>query len=354
MPNTTLSACLRTRTDRTFSFKEILAGRIVIWMASAFVMWMSMAWWLPSPLDAATFAGMDDGTRNRFLESGPPELGSTLTINPDFPLDESAISGIAVDSQDPDNFTNRSGVLITPRHYVAANHFNSSAPWFRGSDGVVRQYETVASTLLTTDFMFEGELMTGNSDIRIWTLDDSVALPGAHGVMPLPILSGPQGGFFGREIHAGDQFNQFGRNIIDEIGLATFGTTDDVPNQPTFAIVYDLDLVGTPGSVGGDEIFLQGGDSGNAALAVVDGQVALVGNHFGVDGTEIPPISVSTWLSPYVDQINAYTSAQAGGYTVSTVMVVPEPASGGILFLASAVCILRRSRQSMIPLVSSL
>ena len=342
MLDTTLTKRRWLRQDSTTFFMSSGFARRILLMVSASVLWVPTIGLSPSPASAATFAGMDDGTRDRFLESGPPTLGSALTVNPAFPLDESAISGIAIDSQDPTNFTSRSGVLITPRHYVAANHYNSSAPWFRGSDGIVRQYETVGSTVLTTDYLLDGVPMTGNSDIRIWTLDDSVALPVDHGVTPMPILTGPQGGFIGREIYAGDRFNQFGRNLIDEIDLATFRFTGEIPDQPTFAIVYDLDPVGTGGSVGADEIFLQPGDSGNAALAVVEGQVALIGNHFGVSGAAIPPISVSTWLSPYIPKINDYTSAQVGGYTVTSIMVVPEPGSGGVLFFVSAVCLIRR------------
>tara|TARA_R110002049_G_scaffold47902_1_gene138340 strand:+ start:27420 stop:28418 length:999 start_codon:yes stop_codon:yes gene_type:complete len=299
----------------------------------------------PTHVHAAVFAGMDDGTRNRFLETETPMLGATLTVNPDFPLDESAISGIAIDST---NSVHQSGVLITPRHYVAADHNGSSAPWFRGSDGVIREYQTTGSIRLTTDYFLDGMPMTGNSDIRIWTLDDSAPLPGDHGVQPMPILTGPPAAFLDRELFVSDQFNRFGRNLIDDVALSTFTETDDVPNQPTNAIFYDYDSLASGNGVGSDEIYLSSGDSGNAAIAVVDGSVALVGNHFGIITDTSPPISVSTWLSPYVAQINEYTSSQAGGYTVSTIVVVPEPSSAFALgSFAIGAALHRRKRRPL-------
>ena len=290
--------------------------------------------------DAAVFAGVDDGMRERFNGAGAPSIGATFALNPNFPISESQISGIAIDSN---GGSHQSAVLITPKHYVAANHNATTAPWFRGSDGVIREYQTVGSTLLTTDFEFDGMMMTGNSDIRIWTIDDSMPLPGDHGVTPIPILQGPQGGFINRELFASDQFNRFGRNVIDDIDLATFSNNGaGVPNQPTFGIVFDFDTLASGNGVGPDEIHLASGDSGNAAIAVVDGNVALIGNHFGVDNTANPQLSVSTWLSPYVGQINNYTSAQSGGYTVSTITVIPEPGSAFALLIAATTLVCRR------------
>lgn len=291
---------------------------------------------------AAIFAGVDDGTRSRFLGGAAPVLNSPIAVNPDFPINETLISGIALDSN---GSLHQSAVLITPRHYVAAAHNATTAPWFRGSDGIVREYPTVSSTLLTTEYELDGMTLVGNSDIRVWTLDDSVPLPGSHGVTPLPILTGTPAAFFGREIYASDQFNSFGRNIIDELALSTFSSTDDIPNQPTFSIVYDFDSLASGNAVGPDEIFLRSGDSGNAAIAIIDGNVALVGNHFGIDPDARPQLSVSTLLAPYVDQINAHTSQQPGGYTVSTIVLVPEPSSGLAMAIATTTIVLARRRR---------
>ena len=85
----------------------------------------------PASAEAAVIAGFDAVRHNRFLTG--------FESNPAFFINEGLISGVAL---------NRA-TLITPQHYVTARHANTSAPIFRGSDGVVRTYATAGGTTLT-------------------------------------------------------------------------------------------------------------------------------------------------------------------------------------------------------------
>lgn len=286
------------------------------------------AFFVPASAGAAVIAGFDPVRHSRFLTGFEP--------NPAFFIEEGLISGVAL---------NRA-TLITPQHYITARHANTSAPIFRGSDGVVRTYSTAASTTLTTTL---SDATTAASDLMVFTLTDPI--PTAHGVSPLALVAGDPAALHGRDFVVMGQSNQAGRNVIDDTLLVTF----DGGGSPTEAIRYsfDTDTNGGSGGLPIDEAGLIGGDSGYPALLRVGDQLAFIGTHYGIDISDgqVPENfdrydSYSTRVTPYLDQISEITAAAGFELQFITVTSVPEPAAPMILIAIAFVAWRRMNRRS--------
>ena len=271
---------------------------------------------------AAIIANYDPAVNQRFTDADDPN--PVYLPNPTFQIDESRIRGIGINSR---------AALITPRHYITAAHASSFTPSFRGSDGVVRTYTTIGST--TFDTNLDGDNL-GPSDVRLFTLTNPI--PASDGITPLAVLD-VEGtltatSLAGETILSYAQNERLGRNLIDGVVVAEFDTGTP---RPTYNVFYRFDT-DTNGGTGGlsDELGLLGGDSGRPGLIDVDGTLALVGSHFGI---EVPMgssaiagdqyFSLTSLISPYLDEIEAVTLAQ-GGYmlnraTLTAATAVPEP-----------------------------
>ncbi len=129
-------------------------------------------------------------------------------------------------------------------------------------------------------------------------------------------------------------------NASDYIGLTAFNygvdhrvglnVVEDVqfigpafPNQVSF--FYDYDDNDTP-SVGGDETFLQGGDSGAPSFTIAAGLLALTGIHAGIAS----PIFVDGAVPAYITEINDVLDDKG-----QTLTLIPEPTSAALLLLGA-------------------
>ncbi|MCA9135810.1 MAG: hypothetical protein KDB00_03600, partial [Planctomycetales bacterium] len=276
---------------------------------------------------AAIINGYTPVVHDRFLADGTP--------NPGFLLDETQLSGVAL----------QRGVLITPKHFVTAAHIGATEATFRGTDGVERTYQSASWQALTTFVPGVGNV---SSDIALHTLTTEVD----PSILPVPIVVGDLLGMVGQTLYAFDRQISAGRNVIDEIGIVEFtsGTGDSVAIRYS----YDTDTNGGTGGLGADEIGLLVGDSGNAALMLIDGQVGLIGTHMGIDvpaGSNASAgdlySSFSTVVGAYEDELQAIVSSQ--GYSLRTINVtaIPEPTSFVCLAILLAGTWTRRRRLSL-------
>ncbi|QDV81160.1 hypothetical protein TBK1r_00750 [Stieleria magnilauensis] len=282
--------------------------------------------WIHSHSSAAIINGLDPTYHDRFLSDGTP--------NPSFLVDETQLSGVAL----------QPAVLITPRHYVTAAHVGTTEVTFRGTDGTERTYQSISSQKLLTTV--PGQPAVG-SDIQLHTLSSDVD----PSIVPVPIVVGDLAALLGQTFFAFDAQGRAGRNVIDGLQIVQFDTGGS--DTVTIQFSYDTDTNGGTGGLGRDEIGLLGGDSGNAALIEIDGQIGLIGTHMGIDVPEGSNAGAgdrydnfSTLVGAYEDELSSLVAAQ--GYSLRTLSItaVPEPATVGFLLAASAtVSLSRRNRR---------
>ncbi|QEG02730.1 hypothetical protein Mal15_68510 [Stieleria maiorica] len=282
---------------------------------------------LQSSSSAAIINGLDPTRHDRFSSDG--------SINPTFLMDESQLSGVAL----------QRAVLITPRHYVSAAHVHTPEVTFRGTDGIERTYQSTSAQDLTTSLPGQGPV---GSDIRVYTLASDVD----PSIVPVPIVVGDLNVLIGQTFFAMDNQMRAGRNVIDAIDIAEFDSGGG--DTWTIRFSYDTDANGGTGGLGRDEIGLLGGDSGNAALIEIDGQLGLIGTHMGIEvpeGSSAPAgdryDSFSTLVGAYEDQLADLVAADGQSFGTITVVAIPEPTSLAFLIgvFASGGLMRRRGRR---------
>jgi hypothetical protein len=102
-------------------------------------------------------------------------------------------------------------------------------------------------------------------------------------------------------------------------------------------MVYAYNPPGTTGSIGQDETYLQPGDSGGPSFAVVNGQLALLGEHYDISGYGNPNSDGSSWSGDgfvpyYVNEIDSILPSNQ-----QIAVVVPEPSSLALLAALGAI-----------------
>lgn len=210
--------------------------------------------------------------------------------------------------------------MITPQHFLAAAHVGTgSSVQFVGAGGVVQTYAVASSTRLNTQFA-GGTLP---SDVLIGTL--AAPIPDSHGITSYPIAGLTDSTTPGTPLLVYGQNPAYGTsphlgtNVADGTALESF---DGFATEATRVVFYDF----TPGVDG--EIYLIGGDSGGPLFTVVNGQLALIGGHYGVSNPTTNPnagdISASTFLPSYLNELNRVL---AGSGYQARVLAVPEPAT---------------------------
>ncbi|MEO9592675.1 PEP-CTERM sorting domain-containing protein [Rhodopirellula bahusiensis] len=256
--------------------------------------------------NAATFASFSASRHNRFLGDD--------TLNPDFWLDHSLLTGVAV----------QRAVLISPQHYVTATHTGMINPTFVAADGTRHTYtgesSTVLQTTLQNDFLHSDgtTLLAGtvhSSDLLLVKLD--APIPEIDGIMPMPVLGGGYFDMLGRSMIVQGQNSQFGSDTIDFTQTVELNT-----GAITESVIYRWDH--PLGGGGMDELTLVGGDSGEGSFIEFDGQYVFTGTNMGIatDSETGQKFSFNNFVSPYVSLVAAEVAAD--GHSI-TVVAVPEP-----------------------------
>ena len=154
----------------------------------------------------------------------------------------------------------------------------------------------------------------------------------ADGINYYPILSlASESSYMGKELFNYGLSNCVGRNTIDGFMDRTSASSGTTGRSMLFD--YDNHL----NSVGGDETFLQGGDSGGPSFTNWNGQLALLGVHWFqagpemvADGGGLGCFSGDTFVPNYLSDIERRM-------TIETLTVIPEPSTLVLWLLASAV-----------------
>jgi hypothetical protein len=236
--------------------------------------------------------------------------------------------------------------MISPSFFISATHAHPGA----GAGVTFYPGNTTSGTSYTG-------IVAGGTQIQstdIWLGWLTQAIPGTANIASYPVLTlGSDSAYLGRQIYNYGQSNYVGTNVISSIQSYT-----EIGETMT-GMFFDYDL-----AAGADETYLIGGDSGGPSFAVVNGQLALLGEHFSTWGTSGQPgapgggiptddgnghltngdpntsnpsgevgqwWSVDGFVPDYISDINAAMAAAGSSERVTT--VVPEPSSM-ILLLA--------------------
>jgi hypothetical protein len=243
--------------------------------------------------------------------------------------------------------------MISPSFFISATHdhpgASSSVTFYSGNSTSDPSYTGIVG----------GGSQIGNSDVWLSWLTQPI--PSSANIAKYPILVLPNdSAYVGKTIYTYGAPNLVGRNVISSV------QTYSEAGETMSGMFFNYDLPG----VGADESYLMGGDSGAPSFAVVNGQLALLGEHFsnwgtcgqpeapgnvapeinngslinGDPNTSNPAGEVGQWwsidgfASDYVSAINAQMTAAAacGGVGVGEQVtpVVPEPST--LILLAAA------------------
>ncbi len=233
-------------------------------------------------------------------------------------------SGVGFDSA-----TSTWATLISDCYFISATHFHPGA----GEPVTFRETNSLADPSHT--YTVTGGQQIGGTDLWVGWLNTAVdASIARYSVLDLPTAAN----YVGLELYNYGVASRVGRNVSDFLASQTVGpSTGD-------SMFYDYDNVDVP-SVGGDETFIQAGDSGAPSFTVVDGRLTVLGVHWAITnlfpGTNEGEYSLDTFVPSYIADLNTVLAAKS-----QSVTVVPEPGSGVlcVCLAVGAMAGLRRRR----------
>lgn len=246
---------------------------------------------------------------DRFVAGGYP---ANPVANDGLWVSSGSFSGVGWSANDP-----RKGLaLISPRHFVGANHFRpplGSEIEFLALDGTLRSY--------TYSRFYNIENTDGeNTDIFIGELSGDI--PASHNVPLYPLLDLREAELIGRDIFVygrGSDGPRVGRGIIgafsDSFGGGPLGSLNDTRN-------YSFEYVAR--SAGQDDAYAETGDSGSPSFIRFDGYLTVSGIHSAIMETDFPVTGKTTttydsFLLAYRDQIDEHLAKTGHRLTVTPV-----------------------------------
>jgi hypothetical protein len=227
--------------------------------------------------------------------------------------------------------------MISPQYFITAYHWPAtSSP--SGTLAFCEGNSMAGGTHtyhIDTSFGFSTTYEGQPSDVYVGRL--TAPIPASDHIAYYPVLSLPNlSDYVGRPIYNYGNWNQVGRNVISSVAPYSEGI------EKNMGMFFNYDAPG----VGPDETYLINGDSGAPSFAVVDGRLALLGEHFSTYGTSglvpydlgPPKASDGSWwsvdgfLPAYIAQIDGVLPPDQQLATV-----VPEPGTALLLIVAMAI-----------------
>lgn len=243
--------------------------------------------------------------------------------------------------------------MISPSFFVSATHYHpgngSSITFFENNDpsGPSHTYTVQSGVGMTID----GTPMGLPSDLWLGKLTSPISP--SDNISTYSILSLPtENDYLGLPIYVYGKPHWVGRNNITVIDDAEEKNNLDIVIKKTRAMVYEYNDP-PPVSIGGDEAYLHGGDSGGPSFTVFGGQLALLGTHyFNSDQTNTDPPAVDgdysgdSFIPYYINQLNARMLQLDPNTTEQVSVLIPEPA-GLVLIGLAGLCLGRRRRDRL-------
>jgi autotransporter-associated beta strand protein len=228
--------------------------------------------------------------------------------------------------------------MISPTFFISATHYHP------GTGSTVTFYASNSTSSPSYSGVVGGGSQIEASDVYLGWLTQPI--PSSANIADYPVLTLPNDtAYVGTMIYNYGSPNLVGRNVISSI--QTYTEAGEVMT----GMFYNYDIPG----VGPAETYLMGGDSGGPSFAVVNGHLALLGEHFSNWGTcgqagapgNVPPMtsngalidgdpnrhgdwwSVDGFVPHYVGSVNAQMAADAQANGVGSGDRVNEVAPSG-------------------------
>jgi hypothetical protein len=179
--------------------------------------------------------------------------------------------------------------MVTPQHFVCATHARppgGSTIRFLHPDGQLIERQTTSYAMVRNE---DGQ----PTDLTVVTL--SAPLPSEFGFFPYLNLP-TESAYLGLELTVFGFHAKTGRGIFHDLHD---GTIAGLGETRLFEFRYQIS------SGGGDDVFLQAGDSGSPSFAMAGGRPALIGIHGAIGEADDFRLNYDTFVPHYVDEVNA-------------------------------------------------
>ncbi|WOO42167.1 hypothetical protein [Rubellicoccus peritrichatus] len=239
----------------------------------------------------------------------------------------------------------RQGItMITPQHFIAANHFRPSGQVdFLNQDGVLKSYTIDGSgyQTLTTSPGQTADLVIGKLTTSILGSDNITFYPVPDSTLTTPDYIDRGVIVYGRGATSGDRSPRVGYNHIEQLALVSDTGTDET-----------LVAVTEQGNVTG-ETQGQTGDSGSPSFVVFDGQLTAVGTHFAIGTIGDNPATFDSFLPAYFSQINSIVTGDGETLTQQALgadftVLVPEVSHFAALSGLAAIALITIKRRRLL------
>jgi hypothetical protein len=199
--------------------------------------------------------------------------------------------------------------MISPSYFLSAEHYepadNEEVVFYEGNDTSAAHVYTIDSGV---------QIDAGVTGTDLWLGKLTTPLDAAHNISFYPILTlANDSAYVGMEIYNYGKSNRVGRNVIERFEVHSEG------GSTGNSMIFDFDDNDAI-DVGGDETYLELGDSGAPSFAVWDGELALVGIHWYNNSSASPKFSGDTFVPTYFNEIGASMSGES-------LTAVPEPST---------------------------
>ena len=218
--------------------------------------------------------------------------------------------------------------MISPTYFLSANHaHNTSGPvtFYPGNTTSNPQTYTIDSSF--------GRAVGPD----LWLGRLTAPIPTSANIAYYPIQKlASNSNYLGETIYVYGLTNRIGRNVVSSI-------------ENSYYMNFNYDTYGQGDSLGIDEAFLQGGDSGGPSFTAVNGSLALLGTHRGISpsGQEW---SQDNFAPPLIALLNAFMGMGSDEQItiVGANITAPEPGTWAMLLvagMAASLTYVRRRRK---------
>jgi hypothetical protein len=281
----------------------------------------------------------DPALYDRFISGTYP---SNPAPNPNFFASSYDWSGVGWMSSNQ----TRSITMVSPLHFVVANHWQvppESSVTFLNGGGELKNYTVDKYSI----FSFTDGNGTHTSDLALGWL--TAPIPETDDIAHYSVLSADDPAtpefdldwYLNKDVYVYGWHAKAGENTISDFTWAGTGDPPETSGDLTLTSMFDYESLGYyPGLAGAEP-----GDSGSPTFMPWNGQLTVIGTHFGVSALQ-PAVTWTTFdafVPFYVKDINL--AMEASCYSVDTIDVVPEPATC-LLFLSGIAGLLAIKRRS--------